>query len=102
MRWFDRTNVDYKGAFAPLPFRDYLYAFSQPEYQRFRTTFDGFPVMRLVADGMVKLAEHWGGADEAVRAFSRPSRASCVLWQSMWIAIGLRFNCFTIAGIKRG
>ncbi|MCE3247455.1 MAG: Methyltransferase type 11 [Geminicoccaceae bacterium] len=102
LRWFDRSNIEFKGAFAPLRFRDYLYAFSQPEYLRFRTTFDGFPVMRLVADGMVKLANHWGDANEAVRVFPRPSRASCVFWQSMWIAFGLRFNCFTIAGMKRG
>jgi ubiquinone/menaquinone biosynthesis C-methylase UbiE len=99
--WFDRTGVDYQGAFAPLRFKDYLYAFSQPEYQRFRTTFDGFPVMRMTADGMVRLAERFGGADEVVQRFPRPSRASCWLWQSMWVVFGLRFNCFTIAGRKR-
>jgi ubiquinone/menaquinone biosynthesis C-methylase UbiE len=101
LRWFDRTGVEYQGAFAPLRFKDYLYAFSQPEYQRFRTTFDGFPVMRMVADGMVRMAEHWGGAGLVVRSFPRPSRASCWLWQSMWVLFGLRFNCFTIAGRKR-
>ena len=39
--WFDRTNVKFKGAFAPLRIRDYSYAFAQPEYGVFRSTFDG-------------------------------------------------------------
>ena len=102
LRWFDRNGVEYKGAFAPLRFRDYLYAFSQPEYQRFRATFSGFPVMRLVADGMFSLAKRFGSGDRVIVKFPRPGPASRALWQSMWIAFGLRFNCFTIAGTKRG
>jgi hypothetical protein len=60
LAWFDRTDVCYRGAFAPLRFADYLYAFSQPEYRRFRATLDGFPVMRSVADGMFGLAPRFG------------------------------------------
>lgn len=101
LRWFDQTGVTYKGAFAPLRFADYLYAFSQPEYQKFRDTFAGFPVMRAVADGMFGMAKRFGSGDRTIRAFPRPSPFSCALWQTMWIAFGLRFNCFTIAGVKK-
>jgi SAM-dependent methyltransferase len=100
--WFDRTNVRYKGAFAPLRFADYLYAFSQPEYTRFRATLDGFPMMRVVADSMFGLARRFGRGDEQIRAFPRPSPMSTRFWQATWIAFGLRFNCFTIAGVKQG
>jgi SAM-dependent methyltransferase len=100
--WFDRLNVRYKGAFAPLRLADYLYAFAQPEYRQFRGTLDGFPLMRLVTDGMFGLAGRYGRGDEPVRAFPRPSRMSTRFWQATWIAFGLRFNCFTIAGIKNG
>jgi ubiquinone/menaquinone biosynthesis C-methylase UbiE len=102
LKWFDRTGVEYKGAFAPLRFVDYLYAFSQPEYQKFRATFAGFPVMRAVADGMSMFARRYGSADQIIRRFPRPSSLSCLIWQSAWIPFGLRFNCFTIAGIKKG
>lgn len=100
--WFDRTGVEYKGAFAPLRFVDYLYAFSQPEYKKFRATFSGFPIMRMVGDGMFMLAGKYGSGDKTIRKFPRPSRLSCGLWQTLWIPFGLRFNCFTIAGTKRG
>jgi SAM-dependent methyltransferase len=100
--WFDRTNVRYKGAFAPLRFPDYLYAFSQPEYTRFRATLDGFPIMRVVADTMFGLARRFGRGDEQIRAFPRPSAMSTRFWQTSWIVFGLRFNCFTIAGVKQG
>jgi len=100
--WFDRTNVRYKGAFAPLRFADYLYAFSQPEYTRFRATLDGFLMMRLVADGMFGLAKRFGRGDEQIRVFPRPSPMNTRFWQATWIVFGLRFNCFTIAGVKQG
>jgi SAM-dependent methyltransferase len=102
LRWFDREGLDYKGAFAPLRFTDYLYAFSQPEYDRFRATFAGFPAMRFVADSMFSLAKRVGPRGETVRTFPRPSGLSCRVWQTAWIAFGLRFNCFTISGVKRG
>lgn len=100
--WFDQTGVEFMGAFAPLRVRDYFYAFNQPEYARFRNTFEGFPVMRLVADSMTKLAKRLGPKDDEVPPFPRPGRLSMVMCQSMWIAFGLRFNCFTMAGIKKG
>ena len=100
--WFDDTRIEYRGAFAPLRFADYLYAFSQPEYQRFRATFAGFPVMRMAADGMFALAGKFGSGDETVLRFPRPSSMSCIFWQTAWIPFGLRFNCFTISGTKRG
>ena len=102
LSWLDRTNVEYKGAFAPLRFQDYLYAFSQPEYAKFRQTFDGFPLMRIIADGMDKMAKSRKRADQIIRTFPRPSWFSRILWQTMWIPFGVRFSCFTIAGIKRG
>jgi len=101
LRWFDQTGLEYKGAFAPLRITDYFYAFQQPEYGRFRSTFDGFPVMRAVADGMVKLAGSLGPKQGSVPPFPRPSLASCVLSQLIWVPFGLRFNCFTMAGVKK-
>jgi SAM-dependent methyltransferase len=101
--WFDRTNVRYRGAFAPLRLTDYLYAFSQPEYSRFRATLDGFPVMRMVADSMFGLARRFGrGDEEQIREFPRPSPMNARFWQATWIVFGLRFNCFTISGVKMG
>ena len=102
MGWFDQTGVDYIGAFAPLRLRDYFFAFQQPEYARFRATFAGFPVMRLVADGMTRLAKVVGPDQDKVPPFPRPGRASMALCQMMWVPFGLRFNCFTMAGIKKG
>lgn len=99
--WFDRTNVEYKGAFAPLRLQDYFYAFAQPEYAAFRSTFAGFPLMRLVADAMFRAAGLVAGDAKTVRQFPRPSRFETQLVQSMWIPFGLRFNCFTLSGIKR-
>jgi ubiquinone/menaquinone biosynthesis C-methylase UbiE len=100
--WMDKTNVEFKGAFAPLRIRDYFYAFSQQEYSSFRSTFKGFPVMRLVADSMTRLSTLFGNSEETIRNFPRPGLLSCWMSQVMWIAFGLRFNCFTMAGIKKG
>ena len=44
LSWFAQTGIEYMGSFAPLRFRDYLFAFSHPEYRQFRETFDGFPL----------------------------------------------------------
>ena len=101
IRWFDENNITFKGAFAPLRVRDYLYAFAQPEYRTFRATFDGFPVMRMVADTLEKLARS-GGDGEIVKNFPRPGPLSRAMSQAAWILFGLRFNCFTIAGTKNG
>lgn len=100
--WFDQTGVEYMGSFAPLRVRDYLYAFQQPEYARFRATFEGFPVMRAVSDAMTKVAKVLGPKEGSVPPFPRPGALSMFMSQTMWIAFGLRFNCFTMAGVKRG
>lgn len=100
LKWFDRSGVEFQGAFAPLRIRDYLYAFKQPEYAVFRSTFAGFPVMRAVSDTMETISRRFG-PDEIVTHFPRPGPVSRFLSQSMWIAFGLRFNCFTMSGIKR-
>jgi ubiquinone/menaquinone biosynthesis C-methylase UbiE len=97
--WFDRTGVDYLGSFAPLRLRDYLFAFSLPEYRQFRETFAGFPVMRLTADAFAALARRLPGA--AAPPFPRPSRAATLLCQLAWVPFSVRFNCFTIAGRRR-
>jgi hypothetical protein len=97
--WFDRQGVQYIGSFAPLRMQDYVFAFSLPEYRQFRRTFDGFPLMRLTADGLAKLSTLLGS--KASPPFPRPSRLSTVLCQLAWIPFYLRFNCFTIAGRKQ-
>jgi len=102
LNWFKETNVRYKGSFAPLRIRDYFYAFSQPEYYAFRTTFSGFPVMSRVADSMTSLAKLTRKGKETIRNFPAPSGFSAWTCQMGWILFGLRFNCFTISGIKLG
>jgi ubiquinone/menaquinone biosynthesis C-methylase UbiE len=99
--WFDKTGVEYKGSFAPLRIRDYLYAFSQPEYASFRKTFDGFPAMRAVADSMKYIAGISHNPDKIVCNFQKPSSLSSWMAQMIWIVFGLRFNCFTISGTKQ-
>ena len=100
LRWFDESNVRFKGAFAPLRVRDYLYAFAQPEYRRFRATLAGFPAMRAVSDILEKASANAHGHGDVMRVFPRPGPLSRAMSQSAWILFGLRFNCFTIAGIK--
>jgi len=100
LRWFDANGIRFKGAFAPLRVRDYLYAFSQPEYRTFRATFDGFPVMRTVADLLQQASVYTTGQGKVEREFPRPGPLSRAMSQSAWILFGLRFNCFTIAGTK--
>jgi len=102
LHWFGETGVEYKGAFAPLRLKEYLYAFSQPEYSAFRSTFSGFPVMRMVADTFTKVADVIGRDQGDIRQFPRPNALSCVVTQLLWIPFGLRFNCFTISGTKLG
>jgi ubiquinone/menaquinone biosynthesis C-methylase UbiE len=96
--WFDQTGVRYTGSFAPLRIQDYLYAFSLPEYRQFRETFDGFPLMRLTADSLARLATRLGG--RAHPPFPCPRPIESVLCQIAWVPFYLRFNCFTIAGKK--
>jgi hypothetical protein len=100
--WFDRLNVRYKGAFAPLRLADLSLCVRAAGIPAVRGTLDGFPLMRPVADGMFGFAGRYGRGDELVRAFPRPSPMSTRFWQATWIVFGLRFNCFTIAGIKNG
>jgi len=100
--WFDKTNVKFKGAFAPLRLRDYFYAFAQPEYASFRATFAGFPVMRFVSDSMYKTSKSFCGNGQLIRSFPKASAFSAWVVQMLWIIFGLRFNCFTISGIKQG
>ena len=98
--WFDQNQVRFKGAFAPLRVRDYLYAFAQPEYRTFRSTFAGFPVMRMVTDLMEDVSARVAPSDGVIREFPRPGPLSRWMSQMVWVAFGLRFNCFTIAGAK--
>ena len=100
LRWFDENNVRFKGAFAPLRVRDYLYAFAQPEYRTFRATFAWFPAMRAVADILETVSASASRNGDIVRAFPRPGPLSRAMSQTAWILFGLRFNCFTIAGTR--
>ena len=101
IRWFDKTGLEFKGAFAPLRIRDYRYAFAQPEYRVFRNTFAGFPVMRVVTDVMAGLASATGSDADPIRHFPRPGPLSRWMSQMIWIVFGLRFNCFTMTATKR-
>jgi ubiquinone/menaquinone biosynthesis C-methylase UbiE len=100
LRWFDDTGVTYRGSFAPLRIRDYLYAFSVPEYQSFRSTFSGFPVMQWVADRMAAASRNRAADDGPKLAFGRPGPLSRMMAQTAWVPFGLRFNCFTMSGTK--
>ena len=100
LKWFEKTGVKFKGAFAPLRIRDYFYAFSLPEYKSFRSTFDGFPVMRFVADIIDRGTNMFVRSKEPIKTFPKPSLLSTWITQSGWIIFGLRFNCFTISGVK--
>jgi ubiquinone/menaquinone biosynthesis C-methylase UbiE len=102
LQWFKETKVGYKGSFAPLRISDYVYAFSQPEYFAFRSTFSGFPIMRWVADSMTSIAKLTGSSRETIRNFPLPNGLSSWICQMSWIPFGLRFNCFTISGTKLG
>lgn len=98
--WLDKTNVEYKGSFAPLRLTDYFYAFAQSEYESFRVTFDGFPIMDAVGSLMVRFAKFQKVSKDSVMKFKRPSLFSCWMCQTLWLFFGLRFNCFTISGTK--
>ncbi len=56
--------------------------------------------MRWVADGMTRLAKTAGPKDDDNQYFPRPGLLSRAMSQCVWIPFGLRFNCFTMAGIK--
>ena len=99
--WFDQTHVKFKGAFAPLRIRDYFYAFAQPEYGVFRSTFSGFPIMRVVTDSMARLSAKPGTETNVVREFPKPGPLSRWMSQMIWVVFGRRFNCFTIAATKQ-
>lgn len=99
LKWFDRTGVEYVGSFAPLRLRDYLYAFSLPEYGKFRQTFRSFPVMRFTADQMAKIATRVGAGSSP--PFPRPGPVDRGLCQLAWVPFSTRFQCFTMAGRKR-
>jgi ubiquinone/menaquinone biosynthesis C-methylase UbiE len=101
MGWFDKNRLDYKGAFAPLRLKDYFYAFSLPEYHRFKSTFAGFPIFRWTCALMNKLASFGKKMPEqGVEQFPRPSKLSMILCQMIWFVFGTRFNCFTMSAKK--
>jgi ubiquinone/menaquinone biosynthesis C-methylase UbiE len=104
LSWFDANNVEYKGSFAPLRLSDYFYAFSLPEYHKFKTTFAGFPMFRLTSSIMNKISTRNGKAKniEVKHSFKRPGRFSMFMSQMIWFLFGTRFNCFTMSGRKRG
>jgi ubiquinone/menaquinone biosynthesis C-methylase UbiE len=103
LKWFDANGLEYIGAFAPLRLRDYFYAYSLPEYHQFKRTFAGFPLVRLISAAMnrVSVAIYGDRPPDRVKAFPRPGALSMTLAQMIWFAIGLRINCFTMAGRKR-
>lgn len=98
LEWFDKTGVEYLGSFAPLRLQDYGYAFSLPEYQQFRKTFDGFPVARMIGDACHKVLPAGGDSD---KAFNRPGKLQMLLCQMGWMPFAMRFQCFTVSGRKK-
>lgn len=102
LKWFDANNIEYLGSFAPLRLRDYFYAYSLPEYHSFKRTFSGFPMIRLFGSAMNKIATTiLRMRPDQPRTFRRPGRLSMLLAQLIWVFVGIRLNCFTIAGRKR-
>ena len=101
LKWFDKYGIKYKGSFAPLRFSDYFYAYSLPEYQSFKRTFAGFPVVQAFSWVMSKISGIFVKGDRnEIRDFKRPSFFTCWLVQMGWFFIGTRINCFTISGRK--
>jgi ubiquinone/menaquinone biosynthesis C-methylase UbiE len=98
LKWFRETGVCYTGSFAPLRIQDYVYIFSLPEYRKFRLTFDGFPLMRLIGDGLSRLIGTT--RQDEVKIFHRPGWVNAVFCQLLWVPFGLRISCFTLAGRK--
>jgi hypothetical protein len=102
IRWFDANDIEYCGSFAPLRLRDYGYAFALPEYQAFRRTFAGFPLIRWTGDSIGWFARTFMDADRSLRAgFARPTGFSMAVCQSIWAVFGVRLDMYTIAGRKR-
>lgn len=75
-------------ALAPVRIRDFLYAFAQPEYRTFRSTFDGLPAMRRVAAAMESLATHGTRDRGRVRGSPRSGPLSRRLLKMMWSPSG--------------
>jgi ubiquinone/menaquinone biosynthesis C-methylase UbiE len=103
MQWFTRYGIEYTGSFAPLRIQDYFYAYALPEYKQFRNTFKGFPLVQWISDTMCKISTriYKDIPAEEVRLFPKPSAFSMITCQLIWFLIGIRINCFTMAGRKR-
>lgn len=103
MRWFDENGLEYLGAFGPLRFRDYFYAYSLPEYHSFKKTFTGFPLVQFISFVMNKISRAFvRPSEERLERFPRPSRFQMFRVQMMWFVIGNRINCFTLSARKKG
>lgn len=96
--WFDKAGVDYIGAFPPLRVQDNFFAFSHPDYSKFRQTFKGFPGLKLTTDVLSGISRLVGAPTKP--PFPRPSTLQTWLCQLAWMPFALRFYCFTIAGRK--
>lgn len=100
LSWFDKNGLEYIGAFGPLRVRDYVRAAALPEYERFETTFAGYPLSRMASRTLKTLARLFPGNGNATSEFGRPSIVSRFMVQTAWFFLGLRFSCFSIAGRK--
>ncbi len=102
LKWFDQNHIEYMGSFAPLRLSDYFYAFSLPEYHKFKNTFSGFPIFRWTSALMNKISSRVvkQEVNGARHIFKRPNVFSRVMSQMIWFLFGTRFNCFTMAGRK--
>ena len=104
LKWFDRDQIEYQGSFAPLRLSDYFYAFSLPEYHRFKSTFSGFPLFQLTSKIMNMISSRCMKKNEGsgdTHHFRRPGWFSMAMSQIIWFIFGTRFNCFTMSGRKK-
>ena len=100
--WLRDNDLEYLGAFGPLRVRDHIHAAALPDYEKFETTFAGYPLARVASACLKGLAKGLGYRADDVRTFPPPNRVSRFLVQTAWCFLGLRFSCFSIAGRKRG
>jgi len=101
LRWFDKNNVEYMGAFGPATLRDNILALQQQEYKKFEESLEAFPLAQKVG-GMMSyvggLLKNPGNDKQFV--FTRPSGFSRGMVQLGWFILGFRFSIFSLSGRK--
>lgn len=104
LRWFNRNEIEYLGAFGPATIRDNLSALKilqQNEFQGFKRFFDEFSVAGRAVNTLPRIIG-WIAKDRPQngQVFSSPSWFSRGLVQSCWFMLGFRFSIFSLSGRK--